>query len=91
MSDFIKVNFKNGEIIQADKSTLTLKKHECYKNGKKYFKYYCYSTNYFLENILECFFVGKTYLNETEYQRIYSECRTTKEEYQRLCKELGVE
>jgi DNA-directed RNA polymerase alpha subunit len=90
MSDFIKVNFKNEYTIYVHKSTLRLEKNSCYKDGKKYFRYYCYSMHSFAEKILECFFRSKSNLNEREYQETYSNYRITREEYDRLCKELGV-
>lgn len=91
MSDFIKVNFKNGNMIQVHKSTLKLEKHSYRKDGKKYAQYHCYSTHFFLEKIFECLFRDQCNLNESEYQGYYSEAKITREEYDRLCKELGVE
>ena len=91
MSDFIKVNFKNEYSIHVHKSTLRLEKDGYHKDGKKYFRYYCYSMHSFAERILECFFRDKCNLDKKEYQNIYSHYRITREEYERLCKELGVE
>lgn len=91
MSDFIKVNFKSGNMSQAHKSTIKLEKYSYHKDGKKYFKYYCYSTHFFLEKIFECLFRDKCNLTESEYKGYYAEAKITREEYDRLCKELGVE
>lgn len=89
MSDFIKVNFEDGRTAILPKNEIRLHKS---KNGVFYLN----------ETINTLTLIANTllHLNKHEsfddrpglaYDRVYGSSRITHEEYDRLCKELGVE
>ena len=79
MSDFIKVNFKNGEIHIVPKSSIRLLDLSIH-----------YADNY---HVIDA--TAQIHYNETSgcysiYHPHYERTSISKEEYDRLCKELGV-
>lgn len=91
MSDFIKVNLKSGYDIVANKSSISLVDGI---GGQIFVQYMNGELNAIQQLLLTP--IGSDDINEIQYKRellqdhILSQ-EITREEYDRLCKELGVE
>lgn len=91
MSDFIKVNLKSGYDIVANKSSISLVDGI---GGRIFVQYMNGELNAIQQLLLTP--IGSDDINEIQYKRellqdhILSQ-EITREEYDRLCKELGVE